>query len=589
MRDLQAMPPASLPAQPRRLLLLLAATAIIVRWLFQAITGVTFEDSLISLRYAENLVSGLGMVYNPGERVFGASTPLYVLLLALFTRFGLPALLAAKTLAAVADGVTLYLWGQWLLRRTGQVPAVLFFGLLFGLSPVMVHVSTSGMETSFALLLLSLALLGAMEDRPNLCGVTLGLLMLVRPDGAVAALILLGFRWWLGGRLPWKPALIAAAIVLPWLLVATWYYGSPVPHSIPAKVAAYNLHRRSFLHTFSITLGQVAPVTAPWKQWFQFVTTLVVFPGLALGMAAAWRTRQLRVLPLFLLIWWAYLILPNTLVFIWYLPLLLMPAYLLSALGFAAWLGEGQRRGERESGRVGEWGKGRVILPHTHTPPHPLTPSPSRRLSASLLGVLAAAIAGWLVWIGIGAYRVQRAEEQVRRGIGLWLRQHTPEDTRVAMEPIGYIGYYSRRRVLDEVGLVSPAMVPVNRAGAGWFAEMLRRLAPEYVVERPGYLLRNRTLNTLVPMFRSAAEREAFLTDYEAVAAYGSTDVPKHLIQDYRFVIYRRRSPQNAGAWRQRWSRLPARERGDLNARALMGPVALTLPVASGPALPRQH
>jgi hypothetical protein len=61
-----------------------------VRLLFLAQTGVTYEDSLISLRYAENLAAGRGLVYNPGEPVFGASTPLYVLLLAALVRLGLP-------------------------------------------------------------------------------------------------------------------------------------------------------------------------------------------------------------------------------------------------------------------------------------------------------------------------------------------------------------------------------------------------------------------------------------------------------------------------------------------------------------------
>ena len=35
----------------------------------------------------EKACRGAGLVYNPGERVFGASTPLYVLLLALFPAF----------------------------------------------------------------------------------------------------------------------------------------------------------------------------------------------------------------------------------------------------------------------------------------------------------------------------------------------------------------------------------------------------------------------------------------------------------------------------------------------------------------------
>src|SRR5438093_6967987 len=45
------------------------------------------DDVFISFRYAGNLVSGHGLVFNPGERVEGFSNPLWTLLLAaLFPR-----------------------------------------------------------------------------------------------------------------------------------------------------------------------------------------------------------------------------------------------------------------------------------------------------------------------------------------------------------------------------------------------------------------------------------------------------------------------------------------------------------------------
>jgi hypothetical protein len=205
--------------------------------------------------------------------------------------------------------------------------------------------------------------------------------------------------------------------------------------------------------------------------------------------------------------------------------------------------------------------------------------------------------AGLLVWLGAGdwsersaverARQIQRAEVTVRRSIGVWLRDHTRPSARVAAEPIGYIGYYSRRRILDEVGLVSPEMIPLNRAGAGWFAEMLRRFAPDYVVERPGYLLRNMTLNTGVPMFRSAADREEFAVRYRPVAAFATGDVPKHLKEAFRFVVYARRADADARAWRSFLSGLDARETADLLDRATLQAVALPeSPSARAPAAP---
>ena len=57
--------------------LLLAAAAV------ARLRGWTVDDFYITYRYAENLASGSGFVYNPGARVFGLSDPGLGLVLAL--------------------------------------------------------------------------------------------------------------------------------------------------------------------------------------------------------------------------------------------------------------------------------------------------------------------------------------------------------------------------------------------------------------------------------------------------------------------------------------------------------------------------
>ena len=59
------------------------------------------DDSFISLRYADNLVSGHGLVFNPGERVMGYSNFLWVVLLYPFAVLGVPAHVAARILGAL--------------------------------------------------------------------------------------------------------------------------------------------------------------------------------------------------------------------------------------------------------------------------------------------------------------------------------------------------------------------------------------------------------------------------------------------------------------------------------------------------------
>lgn len=558
MIDPLSAPKSVAQSRSRSLLLVLALTVVLIRGAFLALTGVTFEDSLISLRYAENFASGLGMVYNAGERVFGASTPLHVLFLAALTRLGLPAISVVKVVSACADGVTAYLWMRWFIDRMGSVRAALAFAILFGISPLIVHVSVSGMETSFALLFLTLALIGDLDDRPVMCGIGFGLLMLVRPDGAIAATVVLSLRWLRTRKLPLQPALLAILLVLPWIVIATWYYGTPLPNSIPAKAAAYNLHRTSILPNIRGTLAQFVPFAGSFGQ---VCTAALICPLLIMGLAGARKTGRLWPVAVLFGVWWAYLVVPRTLIFSWYYPLLLLPAYVIAASGI-------------------------VVLEQRSAFPELRWPS---QWSPRLLSLLAAAITIWLVLAGSNARQIQVAEASVRKSIGMWLRENTPEDAQVAMEPIGYIGYFSRRRVLDEVGLVSPEMIPLNRAGAGWFPEMIERYRPAYIVERPVYLVLNKTLNSRVRIFRTPEERERFVAQYEPVATFSDSDVPKSLISDYRFVIFRRRSDAEAQDWMRRYSDLSATRQEDLLIRSLTGPVDSRPRTAERPAPPPAH
>jgi hypothetical protein len=166
-----------------------------------------------------------------------------------------------------------------------------------------------------------------------------------------------------------------------------------------------------------------------------------------------------------------------------------------------------------------------------------------------ICGWLLVSGSAWLGWSAERAARVQRAEGSVRRAIGRWLSINTRPTDLIAAEPIGYIGYYSGRRILDEVGLVSPEMVPLNRAGSGWFGKMLARFRPDYVVERPYYLAANETINSRVPMFAGPADRGAFEQEYAPVARFGSDEVPAVLHRDYQFVVFARR-PLKSGAAR---------------------------------------
>ena len=72
----------------------------------------TVDDAFITFRYAQNLVDGLGPVYNAGERVEGYSSPIWMLASAAGNALGIDPVFASKwagLLAASALSFAVYL------------------------------------------------------------------------------------------------------------------------------------------------------------------------------------------------------------------------------------------------------------------------------------------------------------------------------------------------------------------------------------------------------------------------------------------------------------------------------------------------
>ncbi len=169
--------------------------------------------------------------------------------------------------------------------------------------------------------------------------------LLTRPD----ALILLGplvleriySAFWGAQRqkISLKEILVFALPVLAWGLYATLTFGSPLPHSILAKAAAYRLQPNDSL------IRLIQHYATPFLEEDLLGSALAVGLGIvlypvlfALGAVRAWKTEK-RLLP-WIAYPWLYLItfsLPNPLIFRWYLtpP---MPSYFLFILIGLEWV-----------------------------------------------------------------------------------------------------------------------------------------------------------------------------------------------------------------------------------------------------------
>lgn len=503
----------SLPAA-----ILAAAGALWVA--FRLHTGMTLEDALITFRYADNLASGRGFAFNPGEPVLGTTTPLLTLLLAAAARLFGPAAIphAAFALsfgASLATGGCLW----WLLRRWGVSPAIAALALgAWAAHPTTLWTVAGGMETPLVVLFMTAGAAAVAAGRPWAAGLACGLLVLTRIDGLLFAGLLGALLLWRDPRAALRAGALALAVLLPWLVYATATFGSPLPHSVAAK-ATIGQER----HAYRVV---DVPALRAWLDWSAGYWA-AAFPLwrpagvllLAGGAARVARRRELREGPA-LAVAACTLLLPICFYlghaprFEWYLVPIVWGSVALSALA--------------AQGLVPALLRGPVV-------------------ARAAGGLLALALAVGLGWQDLGTATRERLrqenEDGARRAVGEWLRSHTASDASVAMEAIGYQGTHAHRRVIDLAGLVSPEVVAIARRdpdNARRFHDVLAELQPDYLVLRSFEVDENRHFHG-GPLL-ATPEQAAFFHARYAEAARFEAPHPELWGSRSRLTVYEKRA-----------------------------------------------
>lgn len=471
-------------APTSRLPLALALAAAVLGIGFALFTGHVWEDYFITFRSSLNLATGHGLVYEHGQRVHSFTSPLGTLLPAAFAIGGgenvIPrALWCYRLVCAAALGTALWL-ALRTMQRDGLAPvAIGAAGLAWALDSKVLDFTVNGMELGL-LIFFIVVTWHALAQGARLLPCALGFagLQWTRPDGCVFFGVL-AIAWILFGRnenagvaLTWRERIgavsrglaLGALAYLPWVIFAWAYYGSPIPHTIIAKVARYTpgeLLAALATYPWRLLFGQTMLHGIYLPSYFDFGgwPAALVWPAraLTLGAALAWIWPRLRpagrvASAAFFLGGFYVEYIPGS---PWYYPG-------WQSLGWIAWAYLLQAIWELRADAARAWTRSVV------------------RIVAGVVVLLQGGLLAATAW----QMRAQQSiiEDGHRRQIGLWLREQSAgRRASVYLEPLGYIGYFSGLKMFDYPGLSSPEVVAARRAGR----PVVRSLQPDWLIFRP--------------------------------------------------------------------------------------------------------
>ncbi len=194
------------------------------------------DDAYITYRYGQNLAMGQGLVFNPGERIMGSTSPAHCLLAGLlYLGLGKDNLMSVMS-SIGCIGWTAQAAASYFLFRRAIGPGLALFLALCILAGLSGSASWVALETNLVVAMTLWAFWFSGKSRWTETAVLCALAGLMRPDAFLLPFLFAVPCFRELKRKATKPALIFLALCIPWLIFSFIYYGSPIPQSAVAKV-----------------------------------------------------------------------------------------------------------------------------------------------------------------------------------------------------------------------------------------------------------------------------------------------------------------------------------------------------------------
>ena len=538
------------PASSKKTTLILSAALIIGA--ISVLVGYTlythhiWEDFFITFRCSQNLAEGNGLVYEVGRRVHTFTSPLGVLLPALtYLLSGSKSYVGAIWLFRILFCIPAFIGGGFFILKlysenykktqlSEKKPLIhllpVIFILLFYLFDVKsVMYTMNGMETGIMLFFFMWALYLLQKGIIKqwlITGVVWGGMMWTRPDSCfyIAALMLTSLLFSSNSRSDTpkqttisdrkntviaiiKASLITAIIYLPWFLWAWWYYGSPVPNTVLAKSAVNSISLSHFLSSivtqpswaFSQVYGQFIQNSS--AAYFSIIMTLFASLYWLIKPLNDQFGKKLSFTYFLLSLYFALMPFPYP----WYFPPLTILGYIIIVNGI--------------------W----QILKNV------------KNVAIYATTAYIALFLNIILQFSLTTYQMKMQQEIIENGlrkpIGQWLKENTKPTDTIFLEPLGYIGYFSERKMIDYPGLSSPEVVKLIKEKHCTFETLIPELKPNWVIVRPFRI-------------KGLEQTKGFISHYKYVAHFSALQQIKkagyiqgqgYLDYDSVFVLYKRK------------------------------------------------
>ena len=418
-----------------------------------------FDDAWIHLQYAKNIVAyGSFSFFKNVESSSGSTSPFYTILLAVLWHLS-----ANKIVLSNIMGCAGLCLGGWFFFKIAGLffpdrPILALGGTsLMMFEPHLQFIAVSGMETTLFIALLLMMWYFYLARRPVLFGLAGGLSVWCRPEAVIFLCILLGVsmyeRYIPEGKMAlssdthrFRPAVfIICGFVLAYCLFNYLLSKTILPNTFAAKGKYYESMTFIFLKwAWEFICEDTSPLVL-----------LSAFAGILFLVFSFKHRRSLDLLPALL---WIFLL---CLAYWFYLPRVYQNGrYLMPSLPFIIFLAlEGidqlilllQRIERRKLIVVLESGFVVLILCSGLWTEFKAFPRYRNYVSDS------------------GHYTLQR---QIRAAV--WIKDNLPADAVIAAHDVGALGYYSERKIVDMVGLITPAAIPYIHEKNQMLAWLLR-------------------------------------------------------------------------------------------------------------------